>query len=134
MLKEFRGLAAATVANFLDDVRNSVRATIFGHGQLIFLELIRKKLHNSPKFRQRTIRVLRSLCGSWGVLPASYTLLGEVTVTEMIPWTFAGFGEIWCGTWGCEKVAVKVIKITGATDPNKLKKVCGVGQQPLESS
>jgi hypothetical protein len=61
-------------------------------------------------------------------LPASYTLQGEVKVTDKLPWTCAGFGEIWRGTWGSEKVAVKVIKITGAADPDKLKKVCAVTQ------
>jgi len=56
-------------------------------------------------------------------LPASYTLEGEVTVTAKNPWTCAGFGEIWCGTWESEKVAVKIIKITGSANPAKLKKV-----------
>ena len=81
-------------------------------------------LNDQPKFRSRTIRTLRSLCGSWGILPASYTLEGEVTVDSKCPWTCAGFGEIWYGTWGSEKVAVKVIKITSSADPEKLKKVC----------
>ena len=80
-------------------------------------------MHDSPKFRQRTTHLLRSLCGSWGVLPASYTLQGEVKVTDKIPWSHGGFGEVWCGTWGCEKVAVKVMAITGTADPKKLKKV-----------
>ena len=70
--------------------------------------------------------LLRSLCGSWGVLPASYTLQGEVKVVDPMPRTCAGFGEIWCGTWGSEKVAVKVIKITHDTNPEMLKKVCEV--------
>jgi hypothetical protein len=57
-------------------------------------------------------------------LPASYTLQGEVKVTDERPWTSAGFSEVWRGTLGCEKVAIKVIKITGSVDPDKLKKVC----------
>ena len=50
-------------------------------------------------------------------------------VTDTRPWTCAGYSEVWCGTWGGEKVAVKVIKITGSADPKKLKKVCAVTHQ-----
>lgn len=81
------------------------------------------KLRDHPEPRRHTMYILRNLCASWGVLPAPYTLQGEVKVTEKIPWTCTRFGEVWRGTWGPEKVAVKVIKITGAADPEKLKKV-----------
>jgi hypothetical protein len=80
-------------------------------------------LRERPELRQRTIRVLRSLCGSWGVLPASYTLQGEVKVTGGFPFACGGYGEIWNGTWGSEKVAVKFLKITSAANPEKVKKV-----------
>lgn len=84
------------------------------------------KLYTRPELHQYMLRVLRSLCGSWGVLPASYTLQGDVKVIDEVAWTCAGFSEVWRGTWGSEKVAIKVIKITGAADPGKLKKVCVV--------
>ena len=41
-----------------------------------------------------------------------------------MPRTSGGFGEVWLGTWGCEKVAIKVIKATAAADPKELMKVC----------
>ena len=122
-LEELRGLAAAEVANFLDEVRKLVAITVPSCGQSTSLQLVMMKLNDEPKFRNRMIHVLRSLCGSWGILPASYTLEGEVTITDKNPWTRGGFGEVWCGTWGSEKVAVKVIMITSSASPKKLKKV-----------
>ena len=126
-LRELSGLAAAEVADFLDEVRKPIGVTASSHGRRTLPQLI-IKLDASPEFRRRTIRVLRHLCGSWGVLPASYTLQGEVEVTDRTPWTCAGFSEVWRGTWGCERVAVKVIKVTGTSDPRKLKKARTITQ------
>lgn len=79
------------------------------------------------------MRVLRSLSGSWGLLPASYTLQGEVEVSDSKEWIYAGYSEVWRGTLGCEKVAIKVIKITRTADREKLKKV-RVATQPWSST
>ena len=72
------------------------------------------------------MRVLRSLSGSWGVLPASYTLQGEVRVADGQKWIAGGYSEVWRGTLGREKVAIKVITTGGAPNPD-LKKVKKVG-------
>lgn len=74
------------------------------------------------------MRVLRYLSGRWGVLPASYTLEGEIEIPETRAWTFGGFSEVWCGTLGDKKVAIKVIKIAIATNPKKMKEVRVVTQ------
>ena len=79
-----------------------------------------------PDLRRCTIHLLRSLCGSWGVLPASYTLHEEVIIPETQPRTAGGFSAVWYGTMGSEKVAVKVITLKSCDNdnPKKLKKVC----------
>ena len=69
------------------------------------------------------MRVLRSLSGSWGVLPASYTLRGEVSVSDQWPLNCGGYSEVWRGTLGCEEVAIKAIHVTISADPEKMKKV-----------
>lgn len=71
------------------------------------------------------MRVLRSLSGSWGVLPASYTLQGEVQVSYEHAWAVGGYSEVWCGTMGCKMVAIKAIVIGRSSNPDlvKLKKV-----------
>ena len=65
------------------------------------------------------IRLLRSLCGSWGILPASYTLEGEVTITsrDALARRRISHCVIFCGTWRSEKVAVKIMVL-----PRKEKK------------
>jgi len=87
-----------------------------------------KKLQGHPSERKSTMRVLKFLSGSWGMLPASYTLRGEVEVSDEGAWTSGGFSEVWRGTLGREKVAIKVIKMTGAASPEKLGKVRVVTQ------
>jgi len=70
------------------------------------------------------IRLLRSLCGSCGILPASYTLEGEVTITGRDLSPRMGNREIiFPGTWRSEKVAVKLVILREA-NPREKKKVC----------
>lgn len=82
-------------------------------------------MNDQPEFRRRTISALRNLCQWWGVLPASYTLQGEAIVPEEYEMAAGGYSEVWRGTRGLEKVAIKVIKTKG-TLRWTLKKVCAV--------
>jgi hypothetical protein len=128
-LAQLRGSAAAGVADFFDMVRKPDSIIIASCDRSIVSQLIRTKLQNHPEYRRRTLRVLRSLSGSWGVLPASYTLQGEVEVSNMGRWGRAGFSVVWRGTLGREEIAIKVIDLRGGANPKKLKKVGVVTQQ-----
>ena len=83
------------------------------------------KLQDNPKsppeYRRRMMGILRSLSGSWGVLPASYTLQGEVQFSDECMWITGGYSEVWRGTMGCKKVAIKVIMIGCAPNPDLVK-------------
>ena len=75
-------------------------------------------------YRKRTLRLLRSLCGSWEVLPASYTFQGEVKFLDEYPFAPASrFVEVFRGESGGEMVAVKVLVVYLSEDPSKVKKV-----------
>ena len=66
-----------------------------------------------PEYRERTLRLLRSLCGSWGVLPTSCTLQGEVKLLDEYPFAKASCSvEVFRGELGGEMVAVKIYGIS----------------------
>jgi len=69
------------------------------------------------------IRFLRPLCGSWGILPASYTLEGEVTSASWELSARTSTYRVFSGTWRSEKVAVRVMKIPYHVEAMAVKKV-----------
>ena len=69
------------------------------------------------------IRLLRSLCGLWGILPASYTLEGEVAFTgHDFSARTGGAHRVFPGIWRSEEVALKVMKLYDR-DIKSVKKV-----------
>lgn len=81
-------------------------------------------LSNLPEYRKRTLRLLRSLCGSWGELPSSYTLRGEVKLLDNRPFAPASrYVEVFQGMFRDEMVAVKALTVYASEDPNRVKKV-----------
>ena len=76
-----------------------------------------------PEYRKRTLRLLRSLCVSWGVLPTSYTFQGEVKDLGENPFASSNTAEVFQGTSGGEMVAVKSRRIYRSDGPGKLNKV-----------
>jgi len=124
-LDRLRGSQAAEAADFFDKVRNPDSTIVSSCDQSTALQLITTKLRDYPEYRRHTMRALRSMSGSWGVLPASYTLQGEAQVSDGRKWTTGGYSEVWRGTLGCERVAIKVITTGGAPNPDlkRLKKV-----------
>lgn len=67
--------------------------------------------------------VLRQLCGSRGILPASLTLSGSVKTTNDRPQASGGFAEVWVGRHRGHKVAIKALRIYANDDMAKVKKV-----------
>ena len=73
------------------------------------MDILSAYLH-PPEYRKRTLRLLRSLCGSWGVLPTSYALRGEVKLLDEYPFAPASrFVEVFRGMSGGGMVAVKTL-------------------------
>ena len=81
-------------------------------------------LSDLPEPRKRILRLLRSLCGSWGELPSSYALSGEVKLLDDRPFAPASpFVEVFRGMFRDEMVAVKALTVYASEDPNRVKKV-----------
>lgn len=76
------------------------------------------------EYLKRILRLLRSLSGSWGVLPTSYKFRGEVKLLDDHPFAPASRNvEVFRGVSGDEMVAVKALKTYMLEDPSRLKKV-----------
>lgn len=81
-------------------------------------------LSDLPEPRKRILRLLRSLCGSWGELPSSYALSGEVKLLDDRPFAPASpFVEVFRGMFRDEMVAVKALAVYMSDDPNRVKEV-----------
>ena len=78
--------------------------------------------------RKRTLRILRSLCGMWGVLPTSYWIQGPVKLLDGgLPFVPASrFVEVLRGLSEGETVAVKALSVFQSEDGSRLYKV-GIG-------
>jgi len=88
-----------------------------------------------PWYRTRTLRLLRSLCGSWGVLPTSYAFQGDVKLLDEHPFVPASrFVEVFRGESGGKMVAVKTLTKYLSEDPSRLKRVGIMSRCPLHST
>ena len=82
-----------------------------------------------PEYYKLTLRLLQSLCGSWGVLPASYTFQREVSALGELAFFRSCSAEVFSGMSGEEMVAVKAFTICPSDDPNSPNKV-GIASKP----
>lgn len=76
-----------------------------------------------PGWYKRTLRVLRLLCGSCGVLPTSYTFEREVTLLDEHPFVHSHSADVFRGISGGEMVAEKALTVYLSDKPGRLNKV-----------
>ena len=81
------------------------------------------ELHDLPEHRKRVLRLLQSLCGSWGILPTSYAFSGAVEFLDDCPFARSSSAEVFRGKSGGEMVAVKALAVSMSDDLAKLNKV-----------
>lgn len=87
------------------------------------------------EYHNRTLRLMRSLCGLWGVLPTFYALKGEVKLLDEHPFALASPPvEVFRGTLGGELVAVKTFKRCTSEDPSLSSKVGTAFHRPPYSA
>jgi hypothetical protein len=72
-------------------------------------------------FFRKCLLALQKICGLRGILPSSHLLSDGLATTGHGPVAFGGFADIWEGTFGRNKVALKVLRIN---DPAGITKVC----------
>ncbi|KAF9781646.1 kinase-like domain-containing protein [Thelephora terrestris] len=73
------------------------------------------------------LHILRYLCRSWGVLPASCTLQGKVEFTELPSLAHEDFCELRRGTWRSKEVVIKVMHPGASHWARDVKKELSMG-------
>lgn len=75
------------------------------------------------KLKSKALFHLRRVCGRYGIVPASYVLIG-ITRDEAVPRKDTSATAIWKGTYRAESIAIKVFKIAkGREDYGNIKTV-----------
>jgi hypothetical protein len=67
-------------------------------------------------------RALRKICGTKELLPSSHVLSNGLKRNGSSPSAFGGSADVWEGTYGDQKVAIKSFRITEMGGPSSLKK------------
>jgi hypothetical protein len=70
------------------------------------------------------LRALRKICGTKELLPSSHILSESdgLTRTGSSPSAFGGSADVWEGTYGDQKVAIKSLRISEMDGSSSLKK------------
>ena len=68
------------------------------------------------------LHLLRELCGSWAVLPATYLVSGKLSFSTMVR-TINGYKEIYTGSLGDADVCIKKLPLTFWNVPAQIQRV-----------
>ena len=77
---------------------------------------------SGPAFR-KCLRELRSRCGDWGILPASYTLAPHLLNVGSEPFASGACGDVFEGTLDGSRICIKRIRVYTQYGPQKAAKV-----------
>ena len=78
---------------------------------------------SGPAFR-KCLRELKTVCGTGGILPTSYTLLSHLLDIGPEPFTSGGFGDVYQGTHNGSRVCIKRVRSYTSDDPKSAARVC----------
>ena len=68
------------------------------------------------------LRALRKICGAKELLPSSHILSNGLEQNGRSPSAFGGSADVWEGTYGDQKVAIKSLRINEEVDLSSFKK------------
>jgi len=80
-------------------------------------------LDPSSSASRKCLRELRSICGTRGILPSSYTLSSDVLNIGPNPFASGGYGDVYHGTLNGSTVCVKRVRVYAQDGPQKVTKV-----------
>jgi len=80
-------------------------------------------LEPSSTASRKCLRELRSVCGTRGMLPASYTLSPHLLNISPEPFAAGGYGDVHLGTLGGSRVCIKRVRVYTRDDSHRSTKV-----------
>ena len=75
---------------------------------------------------RKCLRLLRKICSALTVLPSTYELSDELSVTTNLPVAFGGFCDVHKGTLSGENVCIKRLRISATGDRVVIRRVTRV--------
>ena len=72
---------------------------------------------------KKCLRLLRKTCSALTVLPSTYELSGELSVTTTLPVAFGGFCDVYKGTLPGGNVCIKRFRISTPDDQVAVRQV-----------
>ena len=72
---------------------------------------------------RRCLRVFQKICGVWGILPPTYEVFDELSVTTTLPVAFGGFCDVYKGTLSGKNVGIKRLRISATGDRVAVRQV-----------
>ena len=108
------------LVDYLDKVRRQIA---FLHPPLNPTQALDGLDPSSAAFR-KCLRELRSICGTRGILPASYMLSSDLLDVAPDPFASGGYGDVHKGTLDGSKVCIKRVRVYARDGPQKTARVC----------
>ena len=71
---------------------------------------------------RKCLRELRSVCGTRGILPTSYTLSPHLLNIDPDPFASGGYGDVYGGTLDGSRVCIKRVRVYARDGPKKATK------------
>ena len=119
-VQDLQGGDLVWLVDYLDKVRRY--ATLL-HSQPKPLKALGGLDSSSPAFR-KCLRELKTICGTGGMLPTSYTLLSHLLNIGSEPFASGGYGDVYEGTHNGSRVCIKRVRSYTSEDPKKAARVC----------
>ena len=108
------------LVDYLDKVRRHV--TLFCSPPKL-LKALDGLDSSGPAFR-KCLRELKTICGTGGILPTSYTLLSHLLNLGPEPFASGGYGDVYEGIHNNSRVCIKRVRSYTSEDPKKAARVC----------
>jgi len=113
-----QGEDSAWLVDYLDKVR---RPVVLPHSPLKPAQALGGLEPSSAAFR-KCLRELRSICGTKGILPTSYTISSHLLNINPDPFASGGFGDVCHGILNGSRVCIKRARMSD-WDPSSVTKV-----------
>jgi hypothetical protein len=82
--------------------------------------------------RRQHLKDLRKLCCTFAILPSSFILRPAFDERGANPFATGGFSDVYEATLNGRRVAIKTLRVTTTTDPEKLHKVSSPVPKPFK--
>ena len=120
-MRDIQRLSRHKLVEFIDYLDNVRLISMASKSCSSSLQILDGLDRTGSQFREG-LHLLRELCGSWAVLPATYLVSGKLLFSTMVR-TINGYKEIYTGSLGDADVCIKKLPLTFWNVPAQIQRV-----------